>query len=79
VIGLRQNGASYAAMAVRFRLNQTGVFNICQRPAARREPGLVSCKRGHKLDDQRSLNATQEAGIQRPIGLFPKIGRSHFR
>ena len=31
VIGLRQSGVSYAAIAAQVGLSQTGVFNICQR------------------------------------------------
>jgi hypothetical protein len=31
VIGLRQNGVSYAAIAAQVGLSQTGVFDICQR------------------------------------------------
>ena len=42
VIGLRQNGARYAAIAAQLGLSQTGVFDICQRFAAQGENGLVS-------------------------------------
>src|SRR5690349_17467243 len=67
VIGLRQNGASYAAIAAQVGLSQTGVFNICQRFAARGETGLVSGKRGPKPDEQRLLTTAQEAEIKRLI------------
>src|ERR1700759_4534929 len=35
VIGLRQNGVSYAAIAAQVGLSQTGVFDICKRFAAK--------------------------------------------
>jgi len=67
VIGLRQNGASYAAIAAQVGLSQTGVFDICQRFAAKGKKGLVSGKRGRKPDEQRRLDATQERAIKRLI------------
>src|SRR6185312_3717554 len=48
-------------------LSQTGVFDICQRFAAKGETGLVSGKRGRKPDEQKLLDATQEAAIKRLI------------
>ena len=53
VIGLRQSGVSYAAIAAQVGLSQTGVFDICQRFAAKGETGLVSGKRGRKPDEQK--------------------------
>jgi hypothetical protein len=67
VIGLLQNGASHAAIAARVGRNQIAVFDICQHLAAGGEPGLASGKRGRKPDEQRLMNVTQEAEIQRPI------------
>ena len=67
VIGLRQNGASYAAIAAQVGLSQTGVFDICQRFDAKGKKGLVSGKRGRKPDEQRRLDATQERAIKRLI------------
>src|SRR5690348_17336054 len=67
VIGLRQNGASYAAIAAQVGLSQTGVFDICQRFDAKGRKGLVSGKRGRKPDEQRLLDAAQEAAIKRLI------------
>jgi transposase len=67
VIGLRQNGASYAAIAAQIGLSQTGVFDICQRFAAKGQKGLVSGKRGRKPDEQWLLDATQERAIKRLI------------
>ena len=67
VIGLRQSGVSYAAIAAQVGLSQTGVFDICQRFDARGETGLVSGKRGRKPDEQRLVTSTQEREIKRLI------------
>jgi transposase len=67
VIGLRQDGASYAAIAAQVGLSQTGVFDICKRFDAQGRKGLISGKRGRKPDEQRLLDATQEAEIKRLI------------
>ena len=67
VIGLRQNGASYAAIAAQVGLSQTGVFDICKRFDVRGKKGLVSGKRGRKPDEQKLLDATQEKAIKRLI------------
>jgi len=67
VIGLGQSGVSYAAIAAQVGLSQTGVFDICQRFAAKGETGLVSGKRGRKPDEQRRLTTAQEAEIKRLI------------
>ena len=67
VIGLRQSGVSYAAIAAQVGLSQTGVFDICQRFAAKGKKGLVSGKRGRKPDEQRLLDAAQETAIKRLI------------
>src|SRR6476619_2863509 len=67
VIGLRQNGVSYAAIAAQVGLSQTGVFDICKRFADKGKKGLVSGKRGRKPDEQKLLDATQEAAIKRLI------------
>ena len=67
VIGLRQNGVSYAAIAARVGLSQTGVFDICQRFADKGKKGLVSGKRGRKPDEQKLLATVQEKEIKRLI------------
>jgi hypothetical protein len=36
MIGLRQSGMTYAAIAAQVGLTQTGVFDICQRFACHR-------------------------------------------
>ena len=67
VIGLRQAGMTYASIAGQVGLSRTGVFNICQRFAAEGAEGLVSKPRGRKPDEQRLLNAAQEAKVQELI------------
>src|SRR5689334_2674663 len=67
VIGLRQSGVSYAAIAAQVGLSQTGVFDICQRFAAKGKKGLVSGKRGRKPDEQKLLTTVQEKAIKRLI------------
>ena len=64
VIGLRQAGVTYGAIAEQAGLSRTGVFNICQRFAAEGAKGLVSKPRGRKPDEQRLLDAAQEAEVQ---------------
>src|SRR3569832_1626326 len=67
VIGLRQNGVSYAAIAAQVGFSQTGVFDICQRFDARGKKGLVSGKRGRKPDEQKLLTTAQEKEIKRLV------------
>jgi transposase len=67
VIGLRQRGVTYREIAALVGLSPTGVINICQRFAAEGAKGLVSKPRGRKRDEQRLLNAAQEAEIQELI------------
>ncbi len=67
MIGLRQSGASYAAIAAQVGLSQTGVFDICKRFATKGKKGLVSGKRGRKPDEQRRLTSAQETEIKRLI------------
>src|SRR3712207_4722586 len=67
VIGLRQRGLTYGAIAAQVGLSQTGVFDICKRFAARGAKGLVNRPRGRKPDEQRLLDAAQEAEVQRLI------------
>jgi transposase len=64
VIGLRQAGLTYAAIAGQVGLSRTGVFDICQRFAAEGAKGLVGKPRGRKPDEQRLLNPAQEAEVQ---------------
>ena len=64
VIGLRQRGLTYGATAEQVGLSRTGVINICQRFAAEGAKGLASKPRGRKPDEQRLLDAAQEAEVQ---------------
>jgi transposase len=67
VIGLRERGLTYQAIAAQVGLSRTGVFDICQRFAAAGAKGLVSQPRGRKPDEQRLLDAAQEAELRRLI------------
>jgi transposase len=67
VVGLRQRGLTYKAIAAQVGLSRTGVIDICQRFAAEGAKGLVSKPRGRKPDEQRLLDARQEAEVQRLI------------
>jgi len=64
VIGLRQRGLAYRAIAGQTGLSRTGVINICQRFAAEGAKGLVSRPRGRRPDEQRLLDAAQEAEVR---------------
>src|ERR671932_1613185 len=64
VIGLRQSGMTYQAIADLVGLSPTGVLNICHRFAAEGAKGLVSKPRGRKPGEQCLLNPAQEAEIQ---------------
>ena len=64
VIGLRQRGLTYGAIAEQVGLSRNGVFDICQRFAAEGAKGLASKPRGRKPDEQRLLDAAQEAEVQ---------------
>ena len=64
VIGLRPRGLSYREIAAQVGLSRTGVINICQRFAAEGAEGLVSRPRGRRPDEQRLLDAAQEAAVQ---------------
>jgi transposase len=64
VIGLRQAGLTYRAIAAQAGLSRTGAIDICRRFAAEGAKGLVSKPRGRKPDEQRLLDAAQEAEVQ---------------
>ena len=49
VIGLREVGLTYGAIAAQVGLTQTGVFDICKRFAEHGESGLKSGPRGSEL------------------------------
>jgi transposase len=64
VVGLRRAGMTYKVIAAQVGLSRTGVIDICQRFAAEGAKGLVSKPRGRKPDEQRLLDAAQEAEMQ---------------
>ena len=64
VIGLRQAGMTYDAIAAQAGLTRTGVFNICKRHAERGAAGLRSGPRGPAPGTGRYLDAAQEAEVR---------------
>ena len=64
VIGLRQTGQTYAAIAAQVGLSPTGVFNICQRFKDEGTKGLMSKPRGPAPGTGRLLDARQEAEVR---------------
>src|ERR687895_2960722 len=64
VIGLRRRGLTYREIAGQVGLSRTGVIDICRRFSAEGAKGLVSKPRGRKPDEQRLLDAAQEAEVQ---------------
>jgi transposase len=64
VIGLRQAGQTYAAIAAQVGLTQTGVFDICKRFAEGGTAGLASKPRGPEPGHGRLLTTEQEAEVQ---------------
>jgi transposase len=64
VIGLRQAGRTYAAIAAQVGLTQTGVFDICKRFAEHGPTGLRSKPRGPEPGHGCLLTAEQEAEVQ---------------
>src|ERR687885_678063 len=61
VIGLRQAGMTYDAIAAQVGLSPTGVFDICKRFAERGMAGLRTGPRGPEPGHGRLLDAGQEA------------------
>jgi transposase len=64
VIGLRQRGLTYEAIAGQVGLSRAGVIGICQRFAAEGAQGLASKPRGRKPEEQRLLDAAREAEVR---------------
>src|SRR3954467_7133147 len=60
VIGLRQGGMTYDAIAAQVGLTPTGVFDICKRYAERGAAGLKTGPRGPEPGYGRFLHADQE-------------------
>ena len=67
VIGLRQAGLTYDAIAARVGLSPTGVFDICRRFAERGPAGLKTGPRGPEPGHGRFLDADQEREARDPI------------
>src|ERR671927_466746 len=67
VIGLRQRGRTYQAIADQVGLSRTGVFNICQRFAQEGPSGLKSKPHGPEPGYGRVLSARQEAAMRKLI------------
>jgi transposase len=64
VVGLRDSGLTYDAIAVQVGLSRTGVFNICRRFAEQGLAGLASGPRGPAAGTGRFLQAEQEAEVR---------------
>ena len=64
VIGLREAGLTYGAIAAQGGLMQTGVFDICQRFAAHGEAGLTSGRCGPEPGSGRVLDQRWEAEVR---------------
>jgi transposase len=64
VIGLREAGLTYGAIAAQVGLTQTGVFDICQRFAAHREAGLTSGRGGPEPGSGRLRDQRREAEVR---------------
>src|SRR4051794_3067702 len=67
VIGLRQAGQTYDAIAAQVGLSPTGVFDICKRYAERGAAGLKTGPRGPEPGYGRFLDADQEAEARRLV------------
>jgi transposase len=70
VIGLREAGLTYGAIAAQVGLTQTGVFDICKRFAAYGEAGLKSRSRGPEPGSGRLLDQRQEAEVRALICTY---------
>jgi transposase len=64
VLGLRQAGQTYTAIAAQVGLTPTGVFDICKRFAERGPAGLKSKARGPAPGHGSRLTAEQEAEVR---------------
>jgi transposase len=64
VVGLRESGLTYEAIAAQVGLTRTGVFNICRRVAENGRAGLASRPRGPALGTGRLLAPEQEAQVR---------------
>ena len=67
VVGLRESGLTFAAIAAQTGLTENGVSGICRRYAERGMAGLVSGPRGPAVGTGRFLSARQEVEVQEVI------------
>ena len=68
VVGLRDSGLTYEAIAAQVGLTRTGVFNICRRFAEQGLTGLASGPRGPAPGTGRFLAPEQEAQVRALMG-----------
>ena len=71
VVGLRESGLTYEAIAAQTGLTRTGVFNICRRFAERGVAGLRSGPRGPEPGTGRLLDTRQEATVRELVCRHP--------
>ncbi len=64
VVGLRESGLTYEAIAAQVGLTRTGVFDICRRFAEKGQAGLARAPRGPAPGTGRFLQAEQEAQVR---------------
>jgi transposase len=64
VVGLRESGLTYDAIAAQVGLTRTGVFDICRRFGEQGLAGLASGPRGPAPGTGRFLEAEQEAQVR---------------
>src|SRR5690349_10760132 len=64
VIGLRQAGMTYDAIAAQVGLTRTGVFDICKRFARQGKAGLTSGRRGPEPGHNRLLSGEQAREVR---------------
>src|SRR3954471_16423305 len=67
VIGLRQAGMTYDAIAAQTGLTRTGVFNICRRYDQHGRAGLKSGRKGPAPGQSGLLSAEQQREVRRLI------------
>ncbi len=81
VVGLRESGLTYDAIAAQVGLTRTGVFNICRRFAEQGLAGLASGPRGPAPGTGRCLTAEQEAQVRALISQHTpdELGLPSFR
>src|SRR5918997_1174446 len=81
VVGLRQAGQTYDAIAAQVGLTRTGVFDICKRFAEQGAAGLKTRPRGPAPGHGRFLDADQEVAVRdlvrrhTPAALDLPLGR----